>query len=305
MRSLRLIVGLLLVTSLVAQSKPLDELVHHGFLKNGEVKLHYASLGKSGPLVVMLHGYPDYWYTWRHQMPELATDHHVVAIDLRGYNRSDKPDGIEHYAWPKLLGDVAAVIRHFGHEKAILVGHDWGGAIAWQVAMRMPRRVSKLAILNIPHPRGFFRELRENPTQAKNSQYARDFQNPKAHEKLTAELLAGWVKDRAARRKYVEAFRRSDFKAMLAYYKSNYPKPPATPQGAAIPPMPPVKCPTLVIHGLADKYLLASGLSGTWDWVDAELTLVTIPKAGHFVQHDASDRVTRSLAQFLRRDGAP
>ena len=99
----------------------------HGFANSNGVKIHYATLGK-GPLVVMIHGFPDYWYTWRHQMEALAEDHQVVAIDMRGYNKSDKPKGVEQYDMKLLIGDVLAVVKHFKQEKATIVGHDWGGA---------------------------------------------------------------------------------------------------------------------------------------------------------------------------------
>ena len=109
--------------------------VEHGFADNDGVKIHYASLGE-GPLVVMIHGFPDFWYTWRDQMHALSGDFQVVAIDTRGYNKSDKPKGVEQYAMPHLLADVEAVIDHLGAERATIVGHDWGGIISWQFAMR-------------------------------------------------------------------------------------------------------------------------------------------------------------------------
>ena len=297
----------------LAAQHPIDEQVVHGFVDSGGVKLHYASVGRGGPLVVMMHGFPDFWYSWRDQMLELAADHHVVAFDLRGYNESDKPKGVDSYRMPRLVEDVAAVISHFGHERAVVVGHDWGGAIAWSFAMARPAMVERLVVLNLPHPRGMMRELAKNPEQRRNSGYARDFQKPDAHRALSATMLAGWVADPAARKRYVAAFERSDFEAMLHYYKANYPSPPkrdpnaATPAAtpAAAPPMPKVKPPVLVIHGLEDKYLLAAGLNDTWEWLEQDLTLVTVPKAGHFVQHDASDFVSRTLRMWLLRDGAP
>ena len=127
--------------------------VEHGYADSGGVKIHYASLGE-GPLVVMIHGFPDFWYTWRDQMEALATDFKVVAIDLRGYNLSDRPEGVEQYAMPLLVGDVAAVIRHLGKESAIIVGHDWGGAVAWYFALNLPQMTERLVILNLPPPTG-------------------------------------------------------------------------------------------------------------------------------------------------------
>src|SRR6516164_9457739 len=144
-----------------------------GFVDSGGVKIHYVTKGK-GPLIILMHGFPDYWYTWREQMPALAKHFQVVAIDLRGYNKSDQPKGVEHYTLDKLIGDVAAVLKHFKQDKATIVGHDWGGAIAWAFAMRHPEQTVRLVLLNLPHPKGLLRELANNPQQRKNSQYARD-----------------------------------------------------------------------------------------------------------------------------------
>jgi pimeloyl-ACP methyl ester carboxylesterase len=244
----------------------------------------------------MIHGFPDFWYTWRAQMPDLAkAGYRVAAVDLRGFNLSDKPKGVEHYAMPLLLGDIAAVVRAEGRDSAVIVGHDWGAAIAWQLAMHMPQVVDKLVILNVPHPRGITRELAANGSQTENSAYARRFQEPGAHSDLTAENLTLWVKDEEARKHYLKAFQNADFEAMLNYYKANYPHPPYQ----ALESTPPVKCPVLILHGMKDKYLLAAGHSGTWDWVDNELTLVTLPQADHFVQQDAPETVTRTILNWL------
>lgn len=280
-----------------AAGSDLEARVKHGYADSGGVKIHYASLGK-GPLIVMIHGFPDYWYTWRNQMEALAANYQVVAMDLRGYNLSDKPKGVENYDMSLLVGDVVAVIRHLGRDRAIIMGHDWGGAVAWFFAMQHPEMTDKLIVLNLPHPRGLLRELAHNPQQQQNSQYAREFQKEGAHEKLTAEVLAAWVTDPAAKAKYIEAFRRSDFEAMLNYYKRNYPREPYSESAVA---MAPVKAPVLLIHGLKDPYLLHPALCGTWEWVEKDLTLVTIPDAGHFVQHDAADLVTRTIKMWLGR----
>ncbi len=117
--------------------------VEHGYADSNGVKIHYASIGE-GPLVVMIHGFPDFWYSWRHQMEVLSSDFQVVAIDQRGYNKSDQPDGDENYDMRYLVGDVAAVIRHLGRDKATIVGHDWGGAVAWQFAFHVPQMTERL-----------------------------------------------------------------------------------------------------------------------------------------------------------------
>ena len=291
------IVAIVIFSSTSLAQSNLEKRVENGYADSGGVKIHYVSLGK-GPLIVMIHGFPDFWYTWRDQMEALSKDYQVVAIDQRGYNLSDKPKGVENYDMRLLVGDVAAVVKHLKRDKAIIVGHDWGGIVAWTFAMTLPDMTDKLIILNLPHPRGLTRELAHNPQQQKNSQYARNFQQPDAHAKLTAEGLAFWVKDPEAKKKYIEAFQRSDFEAMLNYYKRNYPREPYTEDTS---PVVKVKMPVLMIHGLNDTALLAGALNNTWDWLDKDLTLVTIPGAGHFVQQDASDLVTRSIRMWLAR----
>ena len=268
------------------------------YAENGDVKIHYVAKGE-GPLVVMIHGFPDYWYTWRHLMSDLGDDYRVAAVDLRGYNKSDKPQGVEAYAMPNLIGDVAAVIAAEGRESATLIAHDWGAAIAWQVAFYQPEMVDGLVIMSVPHPVGFAREMATNEEQQQNSQYARDFQKEGVETAMTAERLAARIEDDDARAKYVAAFERSDFTAMLNYYRANYPDISGdTP--AAPPPVPPkIDVPVLVIHGLDDRALLAAGHSGTWDWVTKDTTLLMLPGVGHFVQNDAKDLVNRTIEDWL------
>jgi pimeloyl-ACP methyl ester carboxylesterase len=281
----------------VVRAADVEDRVTHGYADSNGVKIHYAKMG-AGPLIVMIHGFPDYWYTWRHQMEGLADRFTVVAIDQRGYNLSDKPAGVENYDMRLLVGDVVAVIRHLGQPKAIVVGHDWGGMVAWQVAMNVPEIVDRLIILNLPHPRGLSRELAHNPEQQANSAYARRFQAEGAEKALTAEGLAGWVKDPDARKKYVEAFGRSDFGAMLNYYKRNYPREPYAEDPS---PVKKIQMPVLMFHGLKDTALLSPALNGTWDWMEKDLTITTVPEAGHFVQADAAELVTKTMRAWLLR----
>jgi pimeloyl-ACP methyl ester carboxylesterase len=275
----------------------IDRYVTHGYADSNGVRIHYACIGE-GPLVIMLHGFPDFWYTWRKQMVALASHYQVVALDLRGYNLSDKPHGGEHYSMRYLIGDVQAVIRHFGRDKAIIAGHDWGAAISWQFAMHLPALTERLIILNLPHPRCMIRELAHNPQQQENSAYARNFQQEDAHKQLTPESLSAWVQDPAVRAHYIEAFQRSDREAMLHYYKQNYPRPPYQDSPA---PVKKVQAPVLQIHGLQDQFLLPGGLNDTWQWLENDWTLLTIPQAGHFVQHDAPELVTHTIVNWLAR----
>lgn len=289
-----------------------SERVEHGYADNNGVRIHYATAGE-GPLVVMIHGFPDYWYSWRHQMDGLKDKFKVVAIDQRGYNLSDSPAGQENYAMQYLIGDVAAVIRHLGEDSATIVGHDWGGAVAWQFAFALPQMVDKLIVLNLPHPNGLGRELAGNAEQQANSAYARGFIAGDASDPdiffgnpMTPQTLSGWVQDPAARARYVEAFERSDFDAMLAYYKQNYPRG-SDGSGSdgnnsasiASGESPRLAMPVLMFHGLDDQALHSDGLNNTWDWIDADTTIVTIPGAGHFVQQDAAELVTDSMRWWL------
>lgn len=273
-----------------------EELGEEGFADSSGVKIHYVTAG-DGPLMVMIHGFPDFWYTWRAQMPALAKHFKVVAIDMRGYNKSDQPEGVENYAMAKLVGDVDAVVKHFKADRAVIVGHDWGGVVAWSYAMQFPDKTDRLVILNLPHPKGLQRELANNPQQQKNSQYARNFQQPDAASKVAPEMLTFWVKDPEARKKYLEAFKRSSMEGMLNYYKANYPREPY--KYAEDFAYPPIKCSVLMFHGLNDTALLPGALNDTWKWLEKDLTLVTIPGAGHFVQQDAADKVTKCMVAWL------
>jgi epoxide hydrolase 4 len=281
-------------------SRDLWDRVEHHFADSNGVKIHYAALGK-GPLIVMIHGFPDFWYTWRNQMEELSAHYRVIAVDQRGYDLSGRPAGVEQYAMPLLVDDIGAVIKAEGRDSAVIVGHDWGGAVAWTLAMTHPEWIQALVILNLPHPNGIQREIRNNPEQKKNSQYAFNFQKPGAESTLSAEKLAAWVKDDAARVHYIDAFQRSDFEAMLNYYRANYPRPGQSAESAPPAPVTMVTVPVLEFHGLADQALLPGALCGTWDWVSKDFTLVTVPGAGHFVQQDASDLVTSTMIDWLKR----
>ena len=295
---MRIILAILALSSMAFAAGPdFDAKVEHGYADSNGVKIHYASIGK-GPLIVMIHGFPDFWYTWRDQMEALSPNYQVVAIDQRGYNLSDKPAGVENYDMRLLVGDILAVIKHLKQEKAIIVGHDWGGMVAWTFAAAMPERTEKLIILNLPNPRGLSRELANNPAQQAASAYARRFQQPEAAKALTAEALAFWVKDPKVKEKYIEAFKRSDFEAMLNYYKRNYPREPYAEDKSPVVKWKPS---VLMIHGLGDTALLSGALNNTWDWMASDLTLVTIPGASHFVQQDASDLVSRTMKMWLAR----
>lgn len=294
--TMALLAALTLATA--AQAAPQDR-----YANNNGVKIHYAVEGK-GPLVVLIHGFPDYWATWKPLMAELnKAGYRTAALDTRGYNLSDKPEGVAAYAMPNLVGDVAAVISAEGQKNAIVIGHDWGAAIAWQTVFARPDLVNRLVILSVPHPAGMARELATNKAQQEGSDYARNFQKEGSEKFLTAERLAAMAnKDPAETAGYLAAFRQSSFAAMMNYYRANYPRGTGadtqTPVAMAAPNQR-VKVPVLVIHGMKDTALNAAGHAGTWDYVDADTTLVMFPKAGHFVQHDAEDQVNRTIRDWL------
>lgn len=286
----------------VAKELGLPPDARHGFADADGVPIHFVEIGE-GPLLIMIHGFPDYWYSWRKQMPKLSETHHVVAIDQRGYNHSGQPNGVDNYRMDRLVDDIVAVVNHFEEERAIIVGHDWGGAVAWQTAMEHPKLVEQLVILNLPHPQALARELANNAQQQKASGYARFFQTEAAAKTLSAEGLAFWVNDVEARKHYIQAFERSSFESMLNYYKANYPKEPYTYNPDADVPL--IKCPVLMIHGLKDSALLPGALNDTWRYLERDLTLITVPDANHFVQQDSAELVTNRISQWLARKASP
>ena len=269
------------------------------YASNKGVKIHYVVDGE-GPLVVLIHGFPDYWATWKPLMATLnKAGYRTAALDNRGYNLSDQPEGEAAYAMPNLVGDVAAVIEAEGQKNAIIVGHDWGAAISWQVVFTRPDLVNRLIIMSVPHPVGFAREMATNVEQQKNSQYARNFQQPGFEKYLTPEGLVGWVKDPAEKARYIEAFKRSSIVGMLNYYRANYPKTPTDKGGLMAADAPMINVPVLVIHGMKDKALNAGGHAGTWDHVSQDTTVLMIPSADHFVQHDAEALVNKTIRSWL------
>ncbi len=297
--SLMVALGMLIGNSVLAQD--VTEQVEHRYADNDGVRIHYAVMG-SGPLIVMIHGFPDYWYTWRHQMLALANDYTVAALDTRGYNLSDQPEGVENYTLEILVEDVAAVIRAEGEDSARIVGHDWGGGIAWSFAALKPEMTERLIILNLPHPRGLVRELATFGQQHQNSAYARNFQQSNSHENLNAQGLAAALSggDSDLQARYAEAFGRSSFDSMMNYYRANYPRDPYT--SGAFLELPEVQAPVLQFHGLTDTALLPDALNNTWDFLASDWTLVTIPGASHWPHHDVPDKVSNMMKAWLELD---
>lgn len=271
-----------------------------GYADNNGTRIHYVSLGQ-GPLVVFIHGFPDFWYSWRHQMLELAKEYRCVAVDQRGFNLSDKPAGVDNYKVEVLITDIEAVIKACNAERAIIVGHDWGGFVAWWLAAFRPELVEKLIICNLPHPKGLSRELTNNPLQQKMSEYAQAFRRPDAATSIDKDFFATMAvgEDQAAFPAYRAAMARSDAEAMLNFYKANYPAAPYTEDTREVPL---IQCPTLVFHGLKDPALHHHGINNTWEWINNTTTIVTVPNAAHWVQSDAPEYVTGVMQDWLKRN---
>ena len=242
-----------------------DPLGNHRFAYSGDVRLHYVerSGDRGAPLVVLLHGFPEFWYSWRHQLVALAdAGYRVVAPDLRGYGRSDKPRGIDAYQIETLADDVAHLIEALGAQRASVVGHDWGGMVAWWHAMRHPAQVETLSILNCPHPAHQPRML-SDPAQVKKSRYMLFFQLPKLPEwRLRRDDLAalrrllrnepttpGAFTDADIQR-YVDAFDPASTTAAMNYYRAYLRR-----GRALLRELRPIDIPTQVIWGTGDRHL--------------------------------------------------
>jgi epoxide hydrolase 4 len=291
--------------------------LEHRHVDVGGVRLHVVEAG-SGPLVVLLHGFPEFWYSWRHQIPALAdAGFRVVAPDMRGYNVSDKPRGLAAYSGEALAGDVCGLIEALGEERAHVVGHDWGAQVAWETAMRHPSRVDRLAILNVPHPVRMLEGLR-TLRQLRRSWYMFFFQLPFVPE---AALRAGdfAIPRRVLRRDSVspDAFSEEDIErfvdawsqpgaltAMLAYYRAAVRSPAAIRgvlgRGDGAPGVRVVEAPTLVIWGERDTALGTELAEPDRRWVPNLIGVERLPDASHWVQNDAPERVNELLIDFLR-----
>jgi pimeloyl-ACP methyl ester carboxylesterase len=269
------------------------------------IRLHVVESGV-GPLVLLLHGFPDFWYGWRRQIPALAAaGFRVVAPDLRGYNLSDKPSGARAYGIRTLARDVASLIEQLGETRAHVVGHDWGAGVAWAFAMAHPERLARLAVLNGPHPERFLRGLRD-PAQLVKSWYMFLFQLPWLPEEVLRMddfgMLARSLRDEPTRpgavtaediARYREAWSRPGaLTGMLAWYRAMF-LPSARVEMRAI------DAPALVLWGDADPHL-GSALATPAPELVPNARVVMIPGASHWVHLDAPERVNAKLIDFLR-----
>ncbi len=300
------------MTEAMSETASLKDVVTHGeVVLDGGVRLHYVEAGEGQRLVVLLHGFPEFWYSWRHQIqPLVDAGFHIVAPDMRGYNLSDKPKGWRSYDMQFLAGDVAALIRHFGVERADVVGHDWGAAVAYGVAALHPESVRRLAILNVPHPARMLAGFRTFK-QLRKSWYMFFFQIPVLPEWLLrrdgyspikralradgAKLGRPTVFGDEELEHYVRAWSYDGaLTAMLDYYRAALRQSPR----AAGARMRPISAPTLVIWGDRDTALGSELAEPEARWVK-DVRVVHLPEATHWVQHDDPERVNELLTEFL------
>jgi pimeloyl-ACP methyl ester carboxylesterase len=280
-----------------------------GYAEVGDdVKLHYVEAG-DGPLIVLLHGFPEFWFSWRLQIAPLAkAGFRVVAPDLRGYNLSSRPAGVEAYGADKLAADVRGLIKERGAESAMVVGHDWGGTVAWATAMYHPEVVDRLAILNAAHPRKLNEGLR-HPNQLRKLWYFFFFQLPALPDRIVRAGRFRFFRryQRDARppytaeetERYVESWSQPGAPAALInYYRA------AVRQSKQVQAeLRPIAAPTLVIWGQRDRYLGPELAEPAGDDVPGLDRVERLTNASHWVHHDESERVTQLLTDFFAPAG--
>jgi len=282
--------------------------VAHRYTDLAGLRLHYVEAGE-GPLVVLLHGFPEFWFSWRFQIPALAAaGFRVVAPDMRGYNLSDKPKSVGSYALERLARDVERLIGALGEERAVIVGHDWGGIVAWAVAILHPERVERLVILNVPHPERFSRGLR-TPRQLLRSSYAFFFQIPWLPERVLRAgdfaLVRSVFRNDPVRPdtfgeenigRYAEALSRPGaLTATINYYRALARRGPTVARALRRR----IEAPVMVIWGQRDLFLVPELAKPDPVWVP-NVRLERLPDASHWVQQDRPEKVNALLLDFLR-----
>jgi pimeloyl-ACP methyl ester carboxylesterase len=286
--------------------------IRHDYAQIGNVRLHYAECGAGEELVLLLHGFPECWYSWRHQLPVLGAQYHVVAPDMRGYNLSDKPPQVEDYRIESLVEDVVGLIRHFGKEKAIVVGHDWGAAVAWAVAQRHPEVVSKLAALQVPPPKAW--QANFTLRQFLSSWYMFFFQLPRlpewwaqANDFARVERMYRETSFRpgaftdADLSVYKEALSQPGaLTSAINYYRANVFRSLFAHKDKSREGDQKIRVPTLFIYGELDMAVLPSTVRGLERFVSASYSELRIPDSGHWVQNEAVAEVNAALLNFLK-----
>ena len=282
---------------------------NHNYAQINGIHLHYVQEGKGDQLIVMLHGWPEFWYCWKNQIEAFSPQYTVVAPDLRGFNESEIPSDLSAYTQDIVGKDIVELIRHLGFEKVILVGHDWGGAIAWHIALNYPDLVEKFIVLNCPHPALFIKNIRSNPFQLLRSWYMFFFQLPLIPEFLMSinrkefftRIFRGWALNESnfpdeVIEKYVEAYsRKGTLTGGVNYYRANIRAVRSIAQSKSRR----VKAPTLVIWGDNDVVLGTELIDGTEKYIDNTFTVKRISGASHWVQNDCPEEVNKTMLEFM------
>ncbi|MBC3810826.1 alpha/beta fold hydrolase [Undibacterium aquatile] len=284
-------------------------------LDNG-TRLHYASAGEQGqPLILFVHGFPEFWYEWAAQLPEFGRDYFAVAPDLRGFNLSDMPADLSAYKAKHIVDDLRLLIQHLGYQKAIVVAHDWGGAVSWNMAIALPAMIEKLIIINSPHPYLFMQALANDPAQKSASEYmnwlrATDSETALAKDDFAlmdgffngmGQSQATWF-DQAIRGRYHDCWRKG-LSGGVNYYRASPLHPPtAENQGPLQLHLNPddfkVNVPTRIIWGENDKALPKTLLNGIEDFV-ADVRVERIAEGSHWIIHEQPERINQLIRQFL------
>lgn len=286
--------------------------MEHDFLELQDVTLHVVQSGpEDGPLLLFLHGFPEFWYSWQKQLSYFANlGYRVVAPDMRGYNESSKPSRVDSYQTHHLIEDVRQLVAEYGRSRFTLIGHDWGGVVAWAFAAAHGDMLDKLIILNAPHPAVFARELLNKPAQQKASEYITFFRSPTAEPFLEGDgygrLLHAFVirehnvLSAYEQELYLKAWSQPGaLTGGLNYYRALHEPKRLAQMATEAPDSFTIQVPTLVIWGERDSALLAGNLEGLETYVP-HLTIHRIPTASHWVVHEESDQINATIHTFLQ-----
>jgi len=279
------------------------------YIETNGIRLH-CKVGGAGKLLILLHGFPEFWYAWHHQIPALMEEYLVVVPDLRGFNKSDKPKGVHNYKLPILVKDIKGIIETFGQEKAMLVAHDWGAALAWELAYDYPEMVEKLMILNGPHPYKMFTNLLFNIRQIFSSWYIFYMQIPFLPEylmkrnldQLFERFLVGWSVNKDAfsesdLEKYKEVYRdTATIKAAMSYYRAGVRYAHLLLNGKNKK----VQCPVQILWGEDDHALTAKLNDNIEDLCAKNCEVIYIPNCSHWIQHEQPELVSKHILSFLQ-----
>ncbi|MGD8564887.1 MAG: alpha/beta hydrolase [Candidatus Bathyarchaeota archaeon] len=290
----------------------MKETWEHKHLVVDGLRMHYVTQGQ-GKLLVLLHGFPDFWYVWRYQIPELAKHYRVVAPDLRGYNKTDKPESVEKYQLNLLAGDILGLVNALGEDKVSIIGHDWGGVIAWSLAAFNPEFVEKLVILNAPHPNAYTMKTKLSFKQLQKSWYIFFFQTPNIPEEVLSRnnhhflrymVQSSFINKEAITEGDLEAYTKAwsqsgALKAALNYYRANMNPNILFLRKTSI--FPKISAPTLVIWGEDDVALSRDLIQNTEQFVIGRYSIKYLPDCGHWVQIEQPKIVNKYISEFLNQ----